>query len=384
MKSLFPRVDEALHADRALRSNLALTVALLLLSAWIVWAFSAHLTRYEISENARLEVDAALYPVQSGASGILSTSHLTLGREVKAGDILAELDSRGEQLSLAEQRTRLASIQPQLATLRQQVDSQTAGQLDEQQVSKTAVNAAQAQFEEANAQASLAEAEWQRTNQLAREGIVSAAESQRSKAAADSKRAAAESLSATVARLAPELQVKGRDREIQREKIQADISKLEAEAATAAAEANRLDYEIERRRIRAMASGRLGECASLRPGAHIREGDRLGLILPGGKLQVIAEFQPSAALGKVREGQRGVLRLQGFPWAQYGVVGTQVSRVADEIRDGKVRVELAVVSPIPSRIPSQHGLPGSVEIEVERLTPAALVLRTAGRFVGTR
>ena len=384
MKSTFPRVHQALRADRALRSNLFLTLALILGAAWLAWAFGTHLTRYEVSDSARLEIDSAPFPIQAGASGKLAASYLTLGREVRAGDVLAELDSQAERLSLAGQRTKLAAITPQLAALRTQMNSQSAGQMDEQQVLKVSQSAAQAQYQEANAQALLAEQEWQRANQLRHEGIVSLAEAQRAKASAESKRAAANSLRASAARLMPELQVRERDREIQRERTVADIAKLEAEAAGAAAEVTRLEFEIERRRIRASASGRLGECAVLRRGAHISEGDRLGVILPSGKLQVVAEFEPSAALGKVRPGQTGVLRLQGFPWAQYGVIGTRVSRIADEIRDGKVRVELAVISPIPPRIPSQHGLPGSLEVAVERLTPAALVLRSAGELVGTR
>ncbi len=384
MRSIFPRVDEALRADRALQSNLFLTLALVLGAAWLAWAFSAHLMHYEVSDKARLEIDSALFPIQAGVSGKLSASYLALGREVKRGDLLLELDSEGERLSLAEERTRLAAIAPQLAALRTQMNSQAAGQQDEHQVLKVSQSAAQAQYEEANAQALLAEQEWQRANQLHREGIVSVAEAQRAKASAQSKQAAVENLRLAASRLLPELQVRERDREIQRERTMADISKLQADAAAAAAEVTRLEYEIERRRIRAAASGRLGECAVLRRGSHVAAADRLGVILPDGKLQVVAEFAPSAALGKVRPGQAGVLRLQGFPWAQYGVVNTRVSRVASEIRDGKVRVELAVVSPLPARVPSQHGLPGSLEIEVERLTPAALVLRSAGQLVGVR
>jgi membrane fusion protein (multidrug efflux system) len=107
------------------------------------------------------------------------------------------------------------------------------------------------------------------------------------------------------------------------------------------------------------------------------------MILPSGKVQVIAEFEPSAAFGKLHPGQHAVLRLQGFPWAQYGTISARVSKVAGEIRDGKVRVELAVVNIPGSRIPIQHGLPGSVEVEVERITPAALILRLAGDMAGT-
>jgi hypothetical protein len=86
----------------------------------------------------------------------------------------------------------------------------------------------------------------------------------------------------------------------------------------------------------------------------------------------------------VRPGQPALLRLQGFPWAQYGTVSAQVARVAGEIRDGKVRVELTLSSAPPSRIPFQHALPGSVEVEIDRISPAALILRSAGDLIGAR
>ncbi|MFL6415917.1 MAG: HlyD family secretion protein, partial [Bryobacteraceae bacterium] len=245
-------------------------------------------------------------------------------------------------------------------------------------------NGARSQYEEANAQAMLAEEEWSRADRLRAEGIMSVAEAERARAAAQSKRAAAENVKASISRLEPELAVRERDRDIESKETQAALAKLEGELRTGADAIHRLEYEIERRRIRAPVSGRLAECAALSPGSHINEGDKLGIILPSGKLQVIAEFQPSAALGKLHPGQPASLRLEGFPWAQYGAVPTRVARVADEIRDGKVRVELTVGSKFPSRIPPQHGLPGSVEVEIEQVSPAKLVLRSAGEIVGAR
>jgi membrane fusion protein (multidrug efflux system) len=53
--------------------------------------------------------------------------------------------------------------------------------------------------------------------------------------------------------------------------------------------------------------------------------------------------------------------------------------VASELRQGRVRVELDVLDARSSRIPLQHGMTGVVEIEVERVTPAVLVLRMVGR-----
>ena len=373
-----------MKADSGIRSLAVIVTALVLLGAWTTWAFRARLTRYELSDTARLEVDSAVYPVQANVSGRLLTSRLSLGKEVHAGDVLAELDSNAERLSLHEEETLLAALGPQIAALRSQMQSEEAGRADESRVLTLSVEGARAQYREAAAQAALAEEQADRASRLHAEGILAEADFQKAKAEAQSKRAAAESLKVAISRLEPESQVRDRDREVRLKQITEDVAKLEAAMAASAAAIQRLQYEIERRRIRAPISGRLGECAPVRAGSHINEGEQLGVILPSGKLQVIAEFQPSAALGKVRPGQPASLRLQGFPWAQYGVVPARVSRVAGEIRDGKVRVELAVAAASHTRIPFQHGLPGSVEVEVERVSPAALILRSAGELVSAR
>jgi hypothetical protein len=100
--------------------------------------------------------------------------------------------------------------------------------------------------------------------------------------------------------------------------------------------------------------------------------------LTSGKLQVVANFDPPAALGRIRPGQHARLRLAGFPWAQYGSVSATITNVASEIRDGSIRVEMALDPNSSSRIPLQHGLPGSVEVQIETVSPANFVLRTVG------
>jgi membrane fusion protein (multidrug efflux system) len=132
------------------------------------------------------------------------------------------------------------------------------------------------------------------------------------------------------------------------------------------------------RSIRSPAVGQLGEVANVQIGAVVHEGETLGAIVSPGTLKVIAGFLPSAALGRIKPGQPARLRLEGFPWTQYGTVAARVTDVASEIRDKLVRVELAVEAEAASAIPFQHGLPGTVEVEVDRVSPATLVLRTAG------
>src|SRR5262249_57306418 len=101
-------------------------------------------------------------------------------------------------------------------------------------------------------------------------------------------------------------------------------------------------------------------------------------IVPDGDIIAVGLFSPSVASGRIRRGQRARIRLDGFPWAQYGTVDATVARVANEVRDGAVRIELAVAAGSNTRIALEHGLTGSVEIAVERVTPLTLLLRTAG------
>ncbi len=382
MAHSFHRTAQSIRKDNGLKSGISLVTAVCLLAGWVAWACRAHVSRYEVSESARLEVNASAYPVQSSLSGRLSFSTLVLGREVREGEVLAELSADAEKLTLEEERARYASFQPQLAALRAQMASEQAGMEADRSVSKYSDLTASAQYRQADAEAVLAEQQAERARRMRAEGILAPAEADKATADAESKRAAADSLKAAASRLQPELRVKNGERDVRLRQIAAQKAKLEADLTVSGAAIKRLQYEIERRQIRAPVSGRLAECAILPPGSHIGEGQQLGIILPSSEVRVVAQFLPAAAFGKLHEGQPATLRLDGFPWAQFGVVKARVSRVASEIRDGKVRVELAVDRVPHPRIPIQHGLPGSVEIEIEHTTPATLLLRSAGTLVG--
>jgi membrane fusion protein (multidrug efflux system) len=91
---------------------------------------------------------------------------------------------------------------------------------------------------------------------------------------------------------------------------------------------------------------------------------------------------PAAVVGRLHPGQPARLRLTGFPWTQYGTMPATVADVGNEASGGRVRVELRLASARTSSIPLEHGLPGSAEVEVERISPALLVLRAAGQFLG--
>jgi len=99
------------------------------------------------------------------------------------------------------------------------------------------------------------------------------------------------------------------------------------------------------------------------------------------QFKIVASFAPAVALGRIYPGLPATMRLDGFPWAQYGTIQATVRHVATKINDGSVQVELAIIAPPRSFVPLQQGLPGEVEIELEQISPALLLLRAAGSLI---
>jgi membrane fusion protein (multidrug efflux system) len=336
-----------------------LLIAAVLLGLWMAWLFRARVAVYAVSETADLEVDRAAHPVDSQSSGRVVTSALALDREVAAGEVLIELDADMQKLQLTEERTKLGA--------------------QEQQTAAVALEEARAHFREADAAADLAESEGQRLSQMYTSGVLAKADFERAQANAAERRAAADSLRLAVNKLEQQRLTDAEDRRAHLEGLKSEVNRLRGSEATTQAGIQRLEDEVDRRLIRAPINGRLGEVANVRVGSVVREGDKLAAVVPTGELRIVASFQPADALGRIQSGQSARLRLDGFPWTEYGSISATVTHVGSEVRDGRIRVELAVNPNSASRIPMQHGLPGTVQVQVERISPASLVLRVVGR-----
>jgi hypothetical protein len=98
--------------------------------------------------------------------------------------------------------------------------------------------------------------------------------------------------------------------------------------------------------------------------------------------QIVASFPPSA-LGHIRPGQAAQLRLDSFPWPQYGAIPATIASIASAIDAGQVQVMLAIRQDAPADIPLQPGLTGTVEVETGQISPAELILRAAGQLLST-
>ncbi len=125
-------------------------------------------------------------------------------------------------------------------------------------------------------------------------------------------------------------------------------------------------------------SGRLGNIASLQVGDVVKAGDVLATVVPDEDVHIVAEFAPADAVGRILPGQPARVRLNGFSWLEFGMLEAQVRHVASEPRDGTIRVELLIGARRLARVPVQHGLPGSVDVRIDRATPWSLLLRSVG------
>lgn len=370
----FAHFMRSLRADSFRRSRLWLMLAAALLAAWLVWLFLARVTLHEVTQAAHLEANPAA--MASLVRGRVVASALAIGKRVRAGQVLIELDAHAQRLQLKQQHARLTGIVPQLAALADEITAEKRAIGNDRQAGRAAVDEARARVEEAEEAAHYAADQAARLANLRANNAIAEIEILRAESEARSLEAAASSLAFTVSRLRREQRTEETERRLRIERLERERARLQARRTVSAAAIRRLKNEIDKRRIRAPINGRLAGVADLRVGAVVRAGEKLATVLPPGALAIAADYPPST-LGRIRRGQSARMRLDAFPWTQYGSLAATVRNVASEVRTGKIRVELAVHPDPASRILLQHGLPGTVEVEVERVSPAVLALRAA-------
>jgi membrane fusion protein (multidrug efflux system) len=356
-----------------------LLASAVLIGLWLLWFVFSGVVLYEVSDAARLEVAGTAHPVASPVDGRVVASRLVLGHEVRSGDVLVELETQALGSEVEEKRRNLAGLASRIEAIVREIADEERSRDERQRSDRAATEETRARFEQAKAAVGLAEQEAQRQATLHAAGLLATAELQRAQAEAKQRSWAAEALRLGLRRQEAERRGEASGHQARVERLRGEQSRLEAEAAACAESIERLRHEVDRRAIRAPVGGWLGEVADLTVGSVVREGDKLGTVVPAGELRVAAHFLPGAAVGRIQPGQPARLRLKAFPWEQYGTIPAEVTSVASEPREQRVRVELALKQRTPSAIVLQHGLLAQVEVEVERVSPAALVLRIAGR-----
>lgn len=381
MATPFSRTTRALALDSPRLALAALAIAGLFLLAWLAWFALSNVSVYAVSRQARVEVGSAPRDVSTVQAGRLAATGLVIGRQVHSGDVLVELDATAQNLKLAEVLVRQQGYPRRIAALRREVGALRGVSSGDGEATAAGVQSAQARVAEANAAAGFAQDLAVRQQAESESGGSARIDAARAAADASKAVAARNALAADVGRIALDARTRGAQNEAQIAALAGTLVGLQIEMATAEQEIAQLRLDIENRQVRAPIDGVIAEVQALQPGAFVTAGQKLATIVPDGDLLVVAAFDPATALGRLKPGQHAQLLLDGFPWAQYGSVTARVLRVASEIRDGSLRVELKVAGASSHNLALRHGMTGRVNVTIEQASPAMLLLRSAGQAV---
>jgi membrane fusion protein (multidrug efflux system) len=381
MANPFSRTLRSLEADRSRRCVIELA-GIAILVAWLAWSLLARVGVYEVTEKARLETEQAVHTIAAPVAGRVLRTHLAIGRTVQAGEVLVELDAEAEQRARQEKQVRVAVLATRIEALRGEIRAEEEALNVLRKARAAALAEARSQRAEAETRARFAARKADRAAQMRSSGAISLEELDHQRMEAETSRTGVETLRQAGERLE-------QDRAAQESSRQAALAHLRREAVELAGEMRieeaairRLDHAIEMCVIRAPIAGRVGSIAEFRTGSVVREAEALGTIVPPGVPRVVALF-PASAIGRLQPGQAAQVRLDGFPWTQYGTLKATVADVGTETSEGCIRVELRLAPDQDSPIQLEHGLPGSAEVVVEEVPPAVMVLRAAGQLMAS-
>ena len=334
--------------------------------------------------SARVEASQVGHSLEAPVSGYLTGTYGELGALVERGQVLFQLDASAEERERTRDLAEEAALRAQMTPLTQQIRAVEDSLDAQRETTRVRLEEARVLKQEAEELALFRDSEQGRKRDLANAGVLAFSELLQSTSDATQQRAETHARAVATERIRVE-QTLSRTEQVEKlAALRRESAEFEGKLQTLAIDRQDVERRIDQRRVRAPISGRLGELVPVTTGSFVRPGDKLGTVIPGGSLRIIASVAPDEAVGRIRAGQLGHLRLTGFPWTQYGSVTAMVSQVADEVRDGQVRVELRILDANNGRIALQHGMTGSIEIEIEHGSPATLLWRATGRALTNR
>lgn len=351
----------------------------LVLASVGLWVMRARVPVYAVSDFARLQARDAVHPVDVLIAGRVKAVHLPVGGRVRQGDVLVELDAADARLRLDDARAAEHGLADQITALEAEIAAREDALASTGQLGRASLSEAEASRSETEAQASFARRERERAAKMRDIGVVAESDADRANASMVQANAAASVRDRRLTVLSTETRRDLADRRAANENLKRALAALHAQRDSAAVGVQRLEVEVARHTVRAPIDGLLGQIRAPQVGSVVASGQTVAVVTPETAIELVADFAPAAAIGRIRPGQPARMRVAGFPWTQYGMLTAQVVAVSSEVTDGKIRVELALDDQASSAIPHRHGLVGDVEIELEEVSPAVLLARAAGQ-----
>ena len=117
----FAKTLRALDRERPAAAILRFAVALAILAALGWWMARVPVALFEITSEARLEIDTSATVVQAPITGKVVQADVALGKTVRAGDVLVRFDALPEQLQVRQEEARMTALRPEIDALNVQI-----------------------------------------------------------------------------------------------------------------------------------------------------------------------------------------------------------------------------------------------------------------------
>src|SRR6187200_2279752 len=121
MSLYFSRSLRTFDSDSPRRPTFLFLFIAALLALWTGWFVAGRVAVFASTSNGRFEVERENHPVDATVGGRVVAFHAVVGRVVKAGDILIQLDATPEQLARTEEQARVAPAASQLGAMRDEL-----------------------------------------------------------------------------------------------------------------------------------------------------------------------------------------------------------------------------------------------------------------------
>ena len=242
---------------------------------------------HETTDNAFVKGD--MVPVSPQVKGRISKVYIEDNMQVKAGDILFEIEKADYEIALAKSREELSAAEAQIAAI-----NASAAQTEQ------SVKQAQSLLAKAQTEKNFADREQQRYARLVSENLVS-------KSFYDSVKAKSDETTSQVA--AAEASVKMASASLSA--IEANRKAAEYKAASAQQAVKAAELDLERTVIRAPRSGRIGQ-NNVKIGRFVQPGQTVISLVGSEKLWIEANFKETQ-LNHIRVGQPVEIKADAFP-----------------------------------------------------------------------
>lgn len=370
----FSRTLRALNDDMPRRVR-GLAVALVLVAGWVVWAVVGRVSVVAVSKRARFESHSAVRQIAVPVSGRIMAIDIALGRSVKRGDVLLELDAADAGIRRSKAIAEIANVSRRIEAIDAQIAATRTRAADQEKAAAAKLQQVRESRTEAAHLADIESSRAERLERLAQQGLVPATDAADARSRADAARARGRGLVAAEEEAAEQRSEVVSTAEASLRALDSDRIELQTALAAQQSAAQQADVDIERLRVRAPADGRIGSSAELRAGTWVEEGTVAASIVPAESREVAAWFSLDD-MPLLRTGQSASVWLEALGREGRRRFAATVTAIERDPSGGEFRVTLRLAKRPPRNV--DQGFPATVTVDVQRLSPFDALLRAAG------